>query len=96
MKQVLPRPVPERLTLWQKFLAMLPGRCSYCSKAYVSCNQGWDTFTFLPKNGKCCPDGHEGHVDQFIITGDILRHEFDYVKNPPKPVETGADEEKQG
>lgn len=83
MKRVFPQPVPQDKGPWRWLLSLLPGFCSYCGKKYIACNQGIDTFTFMPKNGRCCPDGHEGYVDRFIVSGDIARYTFDYVAHPP-------------
>jgi hypothetical protein len=35
----------------------------------------------LGSEGKCCPFGHEGYVDEYFM-GNGIRYTFDFVKNP--------------
>lgn len=32
-----------------------------------------------PKNGKCCPNGHEGYVKEFTGYSEVTHH-YDFVK----------------
>lgn len=82
---VAPQPVPERLSLWRRLLRRLPGFCGYCGRKYVHCHSKRINLLMpLPQNGRSCPLGHEGYVDEIVTpAGDRIRHTFDYVTNPP-------------
>jgi len=73
-----------KVNWFRKCLSILPGFCSYCGRMYVSCHsKSISLFLPVPQNGKCCPSGHEGYVDQFVGCGEV-RWKFDYIKCPPQ------------
>lgn len=71
----------EKVSKWRRLLSKLPFHCKHCGKKYISCHGGnVNILVPLPQNGKCCPDGHEGYVDEFMLYGTV-RHWIDNV-NP--------------
>jgi hypothetical protein len=82
-KQVSPKAVPEKLSVVRNIIRVIFGKklaCSYCGRVYVKCHsKEINLFMPVPQNGKCCPDGHEGYVDEFLGWG-VIRKFFDYVK----------------
>lgn len=82
MEQVIPKPVPENLGWWRSLTRRLPGCCSYCGRLYVPCHSPKiNLFYPVPQNGMCCPDGHEGYVDEHHIPGYSTRRRFDLVQD---------------
>lgn len=70
---------------------LLGGRwlCSYCGRRYVRCHSpALSVVVPLPANGWCCPDGHEGYIDRFLVTGDIVRERFDFLAGQRNATET--------
>ena len=81
MEQVIPKELTN-LNLFRKITRYLPYHCSYCGRFYKRChNEKINLLMPIPQNGWCCPDGHEGFIDEFIGCGEI-RYKFDFVKYP--------------
>lgn len=77
------RPLADSLLWWRLWLAWLPGFCRYCGQRRVRCSRGELKVLFpVRAEGRCCPDGHEGYVDQFYGYATI-RYYFDAVRYPP-------------
>lgn len=68
---------------WRRLLiALLGGRwvCLYCGKRYVPCHSdGVNSLMPAPRDGYCCPDGHEGYTDRHVCYGSFIRDRFDHV-----------------
>ena len=89
MSLIETKPVPEKLSLGRKLLALLPGFCSYCGVRYVEISgdpKDINLFAPLGKNGHGCPNGHEGHLEEFNCGGFIEESKYDNMK--PLTVET--------
>jgi hypothetical protein len=74
-------PPPAKMTIVRRLLSALPGFCSYCGRSYVRCSDGGSQitpFSPLPNSGRCCPDSHEGYIDQWCLYGTI-RYKYDNV-----------------
>lgn len=83
-ERVVPMPIDAKRSFFRRVVAKIFGRwvaCSYCGKFYTARCHSNDVNLFLPlpQNGRCCPDGHEGYVDEFVGAGTI-RHWFDLVE----------------
>lgn len=79
LKEVKPMQI-GKLNLIHKILRVLPYHCSYCGSMYKKCHSDKVNLLMpLPQNGRCCPNGHEGYVDEFTGYATI-RHWFDLVK----------------
>lgn len=82
-EQVKPKEI-GKLSLLKKLMRFIPFHCSYCGKMYKKCHsEKVNLFMPLPQNGRCCPDGHEGYVIEFLGFAEV-KHTFDFVKNPPE------------
>jgi len=80
MKKVKPKKI-GKLSLIRKCLRIAPNHCGYCGKRYVDCySRKVNILMPIPINGKCCPNGHEGYVDEFVGWGTV-RYKFDYIKS---------------
>lgn len=74
------RMVPKKLSIYRFLLSKLPGFCSYCGKKYVCAySNKINLFNPVPQNGKICPNGHEGYMNENILCC-IVRHHIDNVK----------------
>lgn len=87
------KPVPARLSWWRWLLSSLPGHCSYCGRRYrpAAVSGSFSVFAPLGATGRCCPDGHEGYADQFVLGVGHSRQWADNVKYPPPGAEAAAD-----
>lgn len=78
-KPVVFKPIPEKLPLRFKMCSFLPGFCSYCGKRYIDAYSKQMNLLFpVPHNGKMCPDGHEGYINENYLCG-IIKHKIDNV-----------------
>ncbi|WP_417610079.1 hypothetical protein [Owenweeksia hongkongensis] len=81
--QITPKPIPP-LSLVKRLLRKLPWFCSYCGRLYVKCHSRTpDGVSPSYAPGRCCPNGHEGYVDEFLGHSTV-RRKFDLVKDDSK------------
>lgn len=81
MNKVVCQPVGD-VPWYRKMLRFVPGFCNYCGFKYVDAySTNVNLLVPLPQNGRCCPHGHEGYVDEVVsLDGSFIRHEFDNLE----------------
>ncbi len=76
----LVKPLPiKKLSLLRVILTKLPSFCAYCGRHYTRCYSREAGLYPLPLMGKCCPNGHEGYIDEYIGHSKV-RKRFDMIK----------------
>ncbi len=74
-------PPPSSLSIFRRFMSLLPGFCGYCGRRYRECSvPPTGIFSPLPSRGRCCPDSHEGFIDRFNVFAGMVREWSDNVK----------------
>lgn len=75
------KPVPKKLSIFRKLFRNIPGFCSHCGMKYVKAHsKKINLLCPVPQNGRFCPNGHEGYIDEFVMVG-YVRHSFNNVPN---------------